>query len=62
MTGAQGIEGRAFLLDERDAERRMFQHQPVVEYAKRCRPAQDYRTFIAELVPNLGTEQEGALA
>lgn len=40
----------------------VFQHIPVVEYAKKCRPAQDYRAFIAELVPNLGTEQEGALA
>ena len=39
----------------------VFQHQPVVEYAKRCRPAQAYRAFIAELVPNVGTEQEGAL-
>jgi hypothetical protein len=26
-----------------------------VEYAKKCRPAQDYRDFIAEIVPELGT-------
>lgn len=39
----------------------VFQHRPVVEYARKCRPAQDYRAFVEELVPNLGTEQEGAL-
>jgi len=33
----------------------VFSHIPVVEYAKRCRPAQDYRGFLKELVPNLGT-------
>ena len=40
----------------------VFQRKPVVEYARKCRPAQDYRAFVEELVPNLGTEQEGALA
>ena len=39
----------------------VFQHKPVVEYARKCRPAQDYRAFVEELVPNLGTKQEGAL-
>lgn len=33
----------------------VFSHIPVVEYAKRCRPADDYRGFMQELVPNLGT-------
>ena len=33
----------------------VFQHTPVVEYAKKCRPAQDYRDFIVEIVPELGT-------
>lgn len=33
----------------------VFAHIPVVEYAKKCRSAVDYRTFIAEIVPNLGT-------
>ena len=39
----------------------VFQHRPVVECARKCRPAQDYRAFVEELVPDLGTEQEGAL-
>ena len=33
----------------------VFAHIPVVEYAKKCRSAVDYRNFIAEIVPNLGT-------
>ena len=34
----------------------VFSHVPVVEYAKRSRPANDYRAFVAEVVPNLGTK------
>ena len=34
----------------------VFSHMPVVEYAKRSRPANDYRAFVAEVVPNLGTK------
>lgn len=34
----------------------VFSHVPVVEYAKRSRPANDYRAFMAEVVPNLGTK------
>lgn len=33
----------------------VFAHVPIVEYAKRCRPADDYRAFVAELVPSVGT-------
>lgn len=33
----------------------VFSHVPVVEYAKKCRPAADYKAFMTELVPNLGT-------
>lgn len=34
----------------------VFAHVPVVKYAKKCRPAADYRAFMAEIVPNLGTK------
>ena len=33
----------------------VFSHVPVVEYAKKCRPAADYKAFMTELVPELGT-------
>lgn len=33
----------------------VFSHIPVVEYAKKCKPAADYRAFLSEIVPNLGT-------
>lgn len=36
----------------------VFQHRPVVEYAKKCKPAADYRGFMAEIVPNMGTNWE----
>lgn len=33
----------------------VFSHVPVVEYARKSRPAEDYRGFMQELVPDLGT-------
>jgi cellulose biosynthesis protein BcsQ len=36
----------------------VFQHIPVVRYAPKCRPAADYRGFVREIVPELGTEEE----
>ena len=36
----------------------VFQHIPVVRYAPKCRPASDYRGFVREIVPELGTEEE----
>lgn len=33
----------------------VFKRLPLTEYSKKCRPAADYKEFVRELVPKLGT-------